>query len=107
MSTKVSERVREARWKNAVRWAQKVNELLGKGCLVFIMDGEYGCETRIERPIEVRGNQLFERDPNDSGGVIWFRNDPEYDEGLYESIESWNWGHQIKAYQPVAETIKW
>lgn len=85
------------RWENAVRWARRVNRALELGHLVFDADGD-----PIRAPIEVRGDCLFGPcRPGDESGWTYFRNDPEYDEGLYTPIAEWNAAHEITCFGRV------
>lgn len=89
---------REARWQNARRWARQVNRALELGHQVFIYEGEGRNEIRW--PIQIEADKIMGQ-IGFSSFAVFFRNDPEYDEGLYEEIDEWNRRHKITCYALV------
>lgn len=95
----------EFRWANAVRWAKRINRALSEGHLVFVGGGEDRGE--IKAPLEFRGNEIF--GPFEAGcesGTVWFRNDPECDDGSHTEINAWNERNKVFCYASVAVPLE-
>lgn len=95
-------RDQQARWDNAVRFAAKINELLDRGYLVYILDGR-----RVENKIVVDDEEISAPFSDLNSGTILFRKDPEYDEGMWTTIKDWNKHMNVQVYAPIVEPISW
>lgn len=86
----------ESRWKNAVRWAKRVNRALAEGHLVFVG------EEMISVPLQIREDDIFGPFGDKTGsGIIWFINDTELDNGMHTEVDEWNRQHKVTCHAPV------
>lgn len=86
----------QARWDNAVRWAARINEALGRGYLV-VLDGEH-----VVAPLEIdTADGTIHRPLGGRSRVLIFENDPDFDHGLHETPEEFNAAHEVRFYQPA------
>ncbi len=56
--------------------------------------------TRSGWPIQIEADKIMGQ-IGFSSFAVFFRNDPEYDEGLWEEIDEWNQRHKITCYAMV------
>lgn len=77
----------KARWKNALKWAAKVNRLLKKGFIVFDKDGN-----RCNELFSLKDKQIVQvsGSPGHTFSWMWFENNLNYDHGLYTPIKEYN-----------------
>jgi hypothetical protein len=73
----------EARWNNAVRIANKINELIKEGNIIFNDDSE-PCNGFI-----IRKDGIFQKVSANSS-YIFFLKDKEFDNGYHTTIKEYN-----------------
>lgn len=85
----------EARWKEAVRQAQRIQDYLDRGYLV--MDGDH----RVFN-MSITSEFIFERWNDVGSGRYWFRNDLSLDAGLFTKVKDIrNNFRRLKVFKPV------
>ncbi len=99
MLEELSRHDRVKRWKNAKDWAKRINKALDLGYLVVDYDNKL-----ITKPMTINNREIYIRNGNSTR--YFFVNDPDRDEGLYETMESWLERHKVKFYSPVEVILK-
>jgi hypothetical protein len=85
-------KIREARWQNALHWANAVNAALASGAVLWWKNDERG--GRICRPLEITATKIVERYDKKSTALI-FENDPDWDHGLYDTPAKFRRDHAV------------
>jgi hypothetical protein len=80
----------EARWRNIVKQAQKVNNMLAKGYIgiEFDPDGKFPPEI-VNVPFTITDTEVVQK-VSEQESWFWFGNDLEFDHGMYDTIKEVN-----------------
>jgi len=89
----------EARYKNALKKAAKINRFLKKGYHVF-----HGGSPVIGGKFILRDDELLFKS-SDTFYTVYYQHSPDWDHGYWTSIKKWNKQFQesFEVYQPSAK----
>jgi len=89
----------EARYKNALKKAAKINRFLKKGYHVF-----HGGSPVVGGKFIMQGDELLFKS-SDTFYTLYYQHSPDWDHGYWTSIKKWNkeFNESFEVYQPSAK----
>lgn len=88
---KLSKEEQKKRWVNALKQAGRINRILKKGDIILIWDEEY---VHPSGRFILDGNRLlWKSTPDTNCLILYFINDPNLDNGVYDTIKKYNKTH--------------
>jgi hypothetical protein len=91
----------EARYKNALKKAAKINRFLKKGYHVF-----HGGSPVTGGKFILRGDELLFKS-SDTFYTVYYQHSPDWDHGYWTTIKKWNkeFTESFEVYQPSAKVL--
>jgi hypothetical protein len=91
----VTVNIYEARWRNAVREAKRINTFMAQGCIA-IYDGEI-----FDKPFVIT-EEMIHAPFSDTGSQIWYDRSLEMNDGVYDTVAATRARfREIKLYREV------